>query len=261
MKRLIIFSGAGLSAESGVPTFRDSGGLWHNHSVDEVCNLDNFDYNYFLVNEFYNNRRTALASVEPNLAHNVIAELQSKYPSQVINTTTNVDDLLEIAGCDNVQHLHGKLTEVIYKYKHTDQGEPVDIGYTEISAKELLNDKLNIKPNVVFFGEAAPEYESYHHLCDSLTSDDLVIVIGSSDLVVPFGLDAKYGSGLCKNLDDRPKSIIRINPWVASTTSSYPEDRLIAESYSLQTGKTAVEWFSDEDNIKMIEEHLGWRSN
>lgn len=257
MNRLIIFSGAGLSAESGVPTFRDSNGLWNNHSVDEVCNLEHFFDNYIAVNDFYNKRRTELANVEPNLAHKVIAGLQNKYPSQVVNVTTNVDDLLERAGCDKVQHLHGNLTEVIYNYKEENQSAPMEIGYTEMSDKELAGDIYPVKPNVVFFGEMAPEYDSYYELCDSLTSEDLVIVIGSSDLVVPFGLNAQYGYSFSRHLDNRPTSIIRVNPSISSVDGAYPEDKIIAESYTLQTGKSAVEWWGDEKNIEMLREHLG----
>ena len=257
MNRLILLSGAGLSAESGVPTFRDSGGLWDNHSVDEVCNLDNFLPNYVKVNDFYNKRRTDLANVEPNLAHEIIATLQSSYPEGVVvNITTNVDDLLERAGCISVQHLHGKLTEVVYNYKELDQDLPVDIGYTAVSDGTLSGVKYPVKPNVVFFGEMAPEYGEYYELCDSLTSEDLVVVVGSSDLVVPFGLNALYGASFYKHSEDRPVQIIRVNPDVIEESSVHPEDNIIAQSYTLQTGTTAVEWFSDEGNIDMIHEHL-----
>lgn len=256
MKRVIFFSGAGLSAESGVPTFRDSGGLWNNHSVDEVCNLENFFSNYTKVNDFYNKRRTDLANVEPNHAHRMIARLQTKYPENVINVTTNVDDLLERAGAISVQYLHGNLTKVVYNYGEDKVSSPVDIGYTAVSDTTLSGNKYPVKPNVVFFGEMAPEYGEYYELCDSLTSKDLVIVIGSSDLVVPFGLNALYGASFSKHLDDRPTNIIRVNPHVIEETSIHPEDNIIAQSYTLQTGTTAVEWFSDKDNIDMIHEHL-----
>ena len=112
MRRLIIISGAGLSAESGIPTFRSgSTAMWENFSIDEVCNIHTFAKNYYKVHDFYNARRVALGGVEPNLAHLRIAEWYSRWSGRVINLTTNVDDLLERAGVkhEDILHVHGYL--------------------------------------------------------------------------------------------------------------------------------------------------------
>lgn len=192
--RLVIFSGAGLSAESGIATFRDSDGLWENHDVEEVCNIDTFEKNYRLVHKFYNQRRIQLGTVHPNIAHETIAHWQKKYGEDRVSViTANVDDLLERGGCTKVTHIHGKLTEMVMR-----RGEPSefvqDIGYKNFDADHWLNHEVKAKPNVVFFGECT-RYDNekkkvniYDHMLDvfrSLTVEDTVIVIGTSEVVVP----------------------------------------------------------------------------
>lgn len=184
MRRLIIISGAGLSAESGIPTFRSGGtAMWENFSIDEVCNIHTFAKNYYKVHDFYNARRVALGSVDPNLAHLRIAEWYSRWSGRVINLTTNVDDLLERAGVkhEDILHVHGYLPEIVYE---DDEGSNVikDIGYSEVDAGKYTW----VKPNVVFFGEVAPKYTDMYDLLTSLTSNDMVILVGCSNTVINF---------------------------------------------------------------------------
>lgn len=190
MPKIMICSGAGLSAESGIATFRDSGGLWENHKIEEVCDITTFEANYIKVNEFYDARRKQLASVVPNDAHNKIAELTKKF--EVINFTTNVDDLLERAGCEDVKHIHGFLPEVVHRYG-TGMTEIVNVGHND-SQFDVL-DLYPVKPNVVFFGEHAPMYQDLHNALTDLQKEDLLIVVGSSEQVVDFVSTARY---LCK---------------------------------------------------------------
>lgn len=187
-KRLIIFTGAGISAESGVPTFRTGpDGLWHNHRIEDVCHIDTFEQNYELVHEFYNERRTALKGVEPSEAHRAIAELQREYGRRVRLMTTNVDDLHERAGSPEVVHIHGNLLEMV----NLAEGRIQPIGY---EAFDYRAHPPHFKPNVVFFGEVAPRYSDLYRLMNSLNREDLVLVIGSSETVIQFCLEAYSGS-------------------------------------------------------------------
>lgn len=186
MKRVIFISGAGLSAESGIPTFRTgTDAIWEGYSASDVCNMHTFKKNYDLVHKFYNDRRVALGKVEPNEAHKIIGDLQQKYgKDKIINLTTNVDDLLERAGCEDVLHVHGFLREMIIGY-NTDNPKIVDIGY---SAHTPNTDCID-KPNVVLFYESAPKYQDmYELLYDGLDKDnDIVVIIGASFVVIDFG--------------------------------------------------------------------------
>lgn len=107
MKKMVVFSGAGLSAESGIPTFRDSDGLWENHKVEDVADPDGWRRDPELVLKFYQQRFDAISNAEPNDAHKAIADMQDRY--DIINYTQNIDNLLERAGCQNVQHMHGSV--------------------------------------------------------------------------------------------------------------------------------------------------------
>lgn len=180
--RLIIFSGAGLSAESGVPTFRDADGIWSKYDLDTVCNFLTFHENYSEAHDFYNDVRTSMNHVEPNSAHRAIADLQNAHgPDRVIVITTNVDDLLERAGCTDVMHLHGNIRTMI----EVETGESRDIGYSTFD--HTITQPGEYKPGVVFFGEHCPEYATLNLLIDSLTADDVWITIGSSEHVVASG--------------------------------------------------------------------------
>ncbi|AUS02704.1 Sir2 family protein [Vibrio phage 2.275.O._10N.286.54.E11] len=187
--RLIIFSGAGLDAASGIPTFRDSNGLWEGNDVMEVCTMSTFEQNYEKVHRFYNQMRTALANVEPNSAHKFIAEMQDEYgAARVVNFTANVSDLLERANVQNVRHVHGILTEIITDYKGPDH-ETKTVGYTEYDFEQDRIDartfQPNCKPNVVFFGEMAPMYAEMDYILQGLRPQDTFVIVGSTLEVNP----------------------------------------------------------------------------
>lgn len=185
-KKLIIFSGAGLSAESGISTFRDSNGLWENHKIDEVCNQFTWKNNFDLVHKFYNQRRVQLKDVEPNEAHKTIARLQEKYGNDCFVITQNVDDLLERAGVKNLMHVHGDLTRM-----HCEAcGEKWSIGYEawdhENGECPKCKSKKGVRPDIVFFGGVAPMYSYMHRAFENLMDkDSILVVIGTMGNVVP----------------------------------------------------------------------------
>jgi NAD-dependent deacetylase len=184
-KRIIIFSGAGLDAPSGIKTFRDSNGLWNDHDIDEVCNENTWKNNFELVHQFYNERRTHLAEVKPNKAHHVIKSINDKYGSEnVYNVTMNVSDLLEQAGVESL-HVHGNLT----KLKCEACGNAWDIGYSEFNTKEDRCPKCDslkgVRPDIVFFYGQAPEYMNMYKAFDyTMHKDTIAIVIGTMGNVV-----------------------------------------------------------------------------
>lgn len=190
MKKLMILSGAGLSAESGIATFRDKDGLWEKHRVEEICNLSTWQENYDLVHRFYNGRRVQLGTVQPNAAHQMIASWESRYNAVII--TQNVDDLLERAGCKQVTHVHGHLTEM----HCTACNHRWKIGYTEWTSesrcqKAECGARDRVKPNVVFFGESAPLYRTMFEEIDALEEGDVFLVIGTMGSVLPVDLMAR----------------------------------------------------------------------
>ena len=175
----MILSGAGLSAPSGLKTFRDSDGLWEEYDVMEVCSIEGFNRNPKKVLDFYDARRAQLKDVEPNYAHRVIAQIKDKYRDDVFIITQNVDDLLERAGCKNVIHLHGFLREIYCM----NCGYVMDIGYDSIEGKICQKCKsAKVRHNIVMFGESAPQYRVLYEL---LQKTDLFISIGTSGEVLP----------------------------------------------------------------------------
>ncbi|HEX9981133.1 MAG TPA: NAD-dependent deacylase [Flavobacterium sp.] len=175
-KKLVILSGAGISAESGIKTFRDSGGLWEGYDVMEVASPEGWHKHPDLVLDFYNRRRKQLHEVKPNEAHNIIARLEQHFDVSVI--TQNVDNLHEKAGSSNVLHLHGEL----FKVRST--GNPNDIREWEHDLHIGDTDEKGnqLRPHIVWFGEAVPALEQ----AVELTQDaDIVIVIGTSLQVYP----------------------------------------------------------------------------
>lgn len=185
--RLLVFSGAGLSAESGIPTFRDSDGLWQGHDPMQVAHISTWVKNAELVFDFYNQRRTEMFDKQPNAVHRMIAQLENRLGvERVKNFTQNVDDLLERGGCDpaNVVHVHGKINEM--NCVHCDYRW--DIGHAPQSfALQCPNCSRmgTVKPGIVMFGEVAPEYENMITTFQSSTEEDVVLVIGTSGNVVP----------------------------------------------------------------------------
>lgn len=184
LPKIVIFSGAGLSVQSGLATFRDSDGLWAKHDPMIVCNYTNWEKNFDLVHDFYNLRRQELAKVEPNQAHKYFASLEAtlQNKAQIIHLTQNVDDLLERAGVKSkIIHLHGELTKLICPLCN----EVYEIGYeafNKIPCKKCGYTK--VKPNIVFFFEQAPLYTMMYDILESLESKDCIIVIGTSGSVI-----------------------------------------------------------------------------
>lgn len=194
--RVLILTGAGISAESGVRTFRDSDGLWEEYDVMEVCSVEGFERNPKLVADFYDARRGDLESKQPNAAHEMVARLKRKYPTQIDVLTQNVDDLFERAGCTDVIHLHGTLTdlqckECQYVFK---------IGYkSQIGVICPQCHSSNIRHNVVMFGEEAPMYRK---LQQSIDECDVFVVIGTSGQVLNVAWYAQwFEHSLLNNLD------------------------------------------------------------
>lgn len=186
--KIIIFSGAGLSAESGISTFRDSNGLWDNHKIEEICNESTWKQNFSDVHNFYNQRRVQLASVEPNEAHKTIKRLHDKFGEDLFIITQNVDDMLERAGIprENILHLHGFLTEM----HCTACGNIWGIGYSEFNPETdrcpRCASSKGVKPNIVFFGGQAPMYTYLYRALDYLEHpDSKLVIIGTMGNVLP----------------------------------------------------------------------------
>jgi NAD-dependent deacetylase len=188
-KKVYILSGAGLSAESGIRTFRDADGMWEEYSIEEVCSTYGFRKDRQKVLDFYDARRADLKSKEANYAHKRLAELKNKYPNNIVMLTQNVDDMLERAGCQEVIHLHGTLTDL--RCEACEHVFP--IGYE--SQEGAICPKCGsdfIRHNVVMFGEAAPAYEHLRELYDNA---EMVVVIGTSGHVI----DTAYIAQLIEN--------------------------------------------------------------
>lgn len=179
MRKVMVLSGAGLSAESDISTFRDSDGLWERYDVMEVCSTQGWQKNRKLVTGFYNARRMELAEKEPNAAHFALAALERKYPGRVWNLTQNVDNMLEKAGCREVIHLHGTLRDL----RCESCGHVFDIGYRAQQEDERCPHcgSADVRHNVVMFGESAPEYR---HIYEAVEECGLFVAIGTSGRVI-----------------------------------------------------------------------------
>lgn len=177
--KLVISSGAGISAESGISTFRDAGGLWENNPVMDVASADGFRRNPKLVHEFYNARRRDLITKKPNKAHLLLAELEKDYDVYVI--TQNVDDLHERAGSSHVLHLHGELMKM-RSVSDPDYIEPLDIDHLETTPETRGKRGDLMRPHIVFFQEAVPNIEPAIELVEQA---DIFVVIGTSLAVYP----------------------------------------------------------------------------
>lgn len=176
--KLVISTGAGMSAESGIATFRDAGGLWENYPVMDVASADGFRRNPQLVHDFYNKRRAELVKAQPNAGHRGLTELEKDYDVTVI--TQNVDDLHERAGSSKVLHLHGELMKV----RAIDDESKV---YTLHPGKlettpETVIDGHRVRPHIVFFQEAVPNFEPATEI---VSEADVFVIIGTSLAVYP----------------------------------------------------------------------------
>lgn len=195
MKKLTILSGAGISAESGIQTFRDGDGLWENHNVTDVASPEGWRKDRALVLEFYNQRRRQLHEVEPNDAHRLLAELEKHFEVQIV--TQNIDDLHERAGSTNILHIHGELFKscscndksLIYEQK-----DDINIG-------DKAEDGAQLRPFIVWFGEDVPLYQTAREI---VKNSDILLVIGTSLQVYP-------AAGLIHDIKDDCLLIV-INP-------------------------------------------------
>ena len=177
--KLVISSGAGISAESGISTFRDAGGLWENYPVMEVASATGFRKNPELVHRFYNARRKDLITKQPNAAHKALVDLEKDYDVYVI--TQNVDDLHERAGSSKVLHLHGELMK-IRSVSNPDYVESLDIDHLETTPATRGKNGDLMRPHIVFFEEPVPNIEKAMELVHEA---DIFVVIGTSLVVYP----------------------------------------------------------------------------
>ena len=184
-KKLVVLTGAGVSAESGITTFRDSNGLWENYKVEDVATIEGWYKDPALVLDFYNARRSQLASVKPNAAHLAIAALENDYDVTVV--TQNVDNLHERAGSTRIIHLHGELTKVRPEncFNEMDlysEEKVFDIGTDEIHLGDLAPDGAQLRPHIVWFGEAVPKINL---AIDAVEAADVLLIVGTSLQVYP----------------------------------------------------------------------------
>ena len=230
MKKIVVFTGAGVSADSGLSTFRDADGLWANYRIEDVCTPEALARNRSLMIEFYNKRRKELLSTEPNPAHYAIAELEKHFDVQVV--TQNVDDLHERAGSKRVTHLHGELMK-LRSERNSELIVPIEGWEQTLDARS--EDGALLRPHIVFFGESVPMFDAATHIA---AEADLMIVVGTSLAVYPAAMLVRYAkSGVPIYVVDPgtpDTSLIRNNPLThikARAAEGMPElaERLKAE--------------------------------
>lgn len=182
MKNLVVLTGAGISVESGLSTFRDAGGLWENYPVQDVATHEGWERNPTLVTNFYNMLRKKLVKAKPNKAHELVAELQKKYNVTVV--TQNVDNLHEMAGSNNVVHLHGELMKVCSSYNVDDTRYQITLteDNLEVEPGTKAKDGSLLRPFIVFFGEAVPNMTQ---AMIAASDADIFLIIGTSLNVYP----------------------------------------------------------------------------
>ncbi len=175
--KLVVFTGAGISAESGIKTFRDSGGLWEEYDINEVATPQAWEKNQKLVLEFYNKRRAQILEAKPNLAHEILVEFEKKYDVHII--TQNIDDLHERAGSKKVLHLHGEITK---SRSSVDSNLIYPIKSSELKLGDLCEKGSQLRPHIVWFGELVPMMDLAYIVAEKA---DIFIVVGTSMNVYP----------------------------------------------------------------------------
>jgi NAD-dependent deacetylase len=198
VKKIVVFTGAGISAESGIKTFRDSGGLWEEYDINEVATPQGFQKNPELVLNFYNQRRKQVVEASPNAAHKALIKLEKKYDVHII--TQNIDDLHERAGSKKVLHLHGEIMkaqstrfpQLIYVVKNE-----------EINLGEMCEKGFQLRPHIVWFGEMVPMMEP---AIDLVSNCDILVVVGTSLDVYPAAGLVNYASEESKKYLIDPKA-------------------------------------------------------
>ena len=179
MKKLVVLTGAGVSAESGISTFRDSNGLWENYNVADVATIEGWWRNRALVLEFYNQRRAELADKKPNEAHRLIAALEKDFDVTVV--TQNIDNLHEQGGSSRIIHLHGESTKV--RPEDCDQDcKTIDVGYKPVNLGDCDSRGVQLRPNIVWFGEAVPKFDTAARIASEA---DIMLIVGTSLQVYP----------------------------------------------------------------------------
>jgi len=177
MKKLVILTGAGISAESGIMTFRDMGGLWENYDIMEVASPEGWAKDAELVNDFYNQRRKQLLDCEPNTGHKVLVELEKHFDVEIV--TQNVDDLHEKAGSSKILHLHGELKKVCSTHN---PNLIYELDGWELKIGDLCEEGFQLRPYIVWFGEAVPAIADAAKIFQDA---DICAVIGTSLNVYP----------------------------------------------------------------------------
>ena len=183
-RRIAVLTGAGVSAESGLGTYRDNGGLWDSYDPMEVASIQGWYRNPGLVLDFYNMQRAKLRTAKPNAAHRAIAALEKDCDVTVI--TQNVDNLHERAGSTRVVHLHGEVTKVRPDQGRYDrdfsESEVIDVGYDEVKLGDLAPNGSQLRPHIVFFGESVPKIET---AIEVVSKADILLIVGTSMQVYP----------------------------------------------------------------------------
>lgn len=229
-KRVMIFSGAGLSAESGLRTFRDSNGLWEEFDIMEVCSASGFAKDRQKVLDFYDKRRIQLGQVSPNAAHKMIANLKANYPQEIVVITQNVDDLLERAGCKDVLHLHGFLPEVRCESCKIIK----NIGYQAMPKLicEACGEE-SLRHNIVMFGEYAPNYALLDRELERLkASSSLLVCIGTSGEVINVAQFSQYAKqSILNNLESSWFNKYFNMCFIESAVSAAPKIEKLVEKF------------------------------
>ena len=201
MKKLVVLSGAGVSAESGIRTFRDSDGLWENYPVEQVASIQGWYRNPALMLKFYNERRAQLKDAQPNKAHKLIASLEERFDCTVV--TQNIDNLHEKGGSHKVIHLHGEATKV--RPEDSDGSFGVrEIGYAPVNMGDVDERGVQLRPHIVWFGEAVPMLDA---AIDEVVKADILLIIGTSMVVYPAAGLVNYAPRNCRIYLIDPKPI------------------------------------------------------
>ncbi|MFT5752955.1 MAG: NAD-dependent deacetylase [Flavobacterium sp.] len=225
MIKIVVLTGAGVSAESGIKTFRDADGLWEGHDIMEVASPVGYLNNPELVLDFYNKRRKQLAEIQPNLAHTILAELETDFNVSII--TQNVDDLHERAGSTKVIHLHGELL----KARNEQDINSIINWNTDILLGDFDKNNIQLRPHIVWFGEEVPEMERAMEIIEEA---DYLLVIGTSLQVYPAAGLINYVSEdvLVYYIDPKPATIYDLdNPLKIIPLSATEGMKLVREEF------------------------------
>lgn len=228
MKKIVVLTGAGMSAESGISTFRDSNGLWENHDIMEVASPEGWKKNPALVLDFYNKRRAQLKEVKPNKGHEILAELEQNFKVQII--TQNVDNLHEKAGSSNILHLHGELVKVRGEFS---ENESI-FWETDIHIGDVNENAEQLRPDIVWFGEQVPAID---FAIPHMQTADVVIIIGTSLKVYPAAGLMHYAKSHIPiyYIDPNPATIYDLaNPLEVLTMSASEGMQILREKLQVQ---------------------------